>query len=69
MQYLWLLIIVGGAVPLAYVAWLLNPFLLLLFGPDWWHDRMARLQPHRWRLTAVAVIWVVAATVYIRRYA
>lgn len=36
-----------SALPLAFVALLLNPLLLLAFGVEWWRQSMLRLEPWR----------------------
>ncbi len=68
-QYVWLVIIAVSAVPLVYVAWLLNPLLFFVFGPEWWAERMTRLRPHRWRIASAGVIFVFSVAVYVIRYA
>jgi hypothetical protein len=64
MRYVWLAIIAVTVVPLVYVAWLANPLLLVLFGVDWWRDRIARLYPYRWQLLLLMVVCATSVAIY-----
>jgi hypothetical protein len=48
--------------------WLMNPFLLLLFGTDWWLERMARLRPYRWWTAFLAASCTFSISIYAIRY-
>jgi hypothetical protein len=68
-QYIWLAIIAASAVPLVYVAWLANPLVVILFGVDWWRDRIARLSPYRWWILFLILVCAFSVAVYTIRYA
>jgi hypothetical protein len=56
MQYVWIAIIVATAAPLLYVAWLANPFVIVILGRDPWLERVAKLAPYRWWILFLMVV-------------
>jgi hypothetical protein len=68
MQYLWIGIIVATAAPLLYVAWLANPFVIVILGRDPWLERVARLAPYRWWILFLMVVCAFSVAVYTIRF-
>lgn len=68
MRYVWIAIIAVSAAPLVYVAWLANPFAVLVLGVDWWRERMARLSPYRWRILFLICVCAFSVAVYTAKY-
>jgi hypothetical protein len=67
-RYVWIAIIIASAVPLVYVAWLANPLVVMLFGIEWWRDRVARLYPYRWWILFLIVVCAFSVAVYTVSY-
>ncbi len=69
MRYVWIAIIAVSAVPLLYVAWLANPLAIVLFGMEWWLDRVERLYPYRWWILSLILVCAISVAVYMDSYA
>lgn len=69
MRYVWIAIIAVSAVPLLYVAWLANPLAIVLFGMEWWLDRVERLYPYRWWILSLILVCAISVAVYMASYA
>ena len=69
MRYVWLIVIAVSIVPAAAAAFLLNPLVYLLLGPEAWRNQLARLHPYRWWLVASFIALALATTVYGTKYA
>ena len=69
MRYVWIAIIAVSAVPLLYVAWLANPLAIVLFGVEWWLDRVERLYPYRWWILSLILVCAISVAVYMDSYA
>jgi hypothetical protein len=67
-RYVWIAIIAVSAAPLAYVAWLANPLSFILFGAEWWRDRIARVYPYRWWILFLIVVCGFSVAVYTASY-
>jgi hypothetical protein len=68
-RYVWIAIIAVSAVPLLYVAWLANPLAIVLFGMEWWLDRVERLYPYRWWILSLILVCAISVAVYMDSYA
>jgi hypothetical protein len=68
-RYVWTVIIAVSAVPLLYVAWLANPLAIVLFGMEWWLDRLERLYPYRWWILSLILVCAISVAVYMDSYA
>ena len=68
MQYIWLAIIGISLAPVAIVALLANPLVVLTLGVDAWQARLARLHPYRWWICFSILVCAFATTVYAIRY-
>jgi hypothetical protein len=68
-RYVWIAIIAVSAVPLLYVAWLANPLAIVLFGMEWWLDRLERLYPYRWWILSLILVCAISVAVYMDSYA
>ena len=68
MRYVWIAIIAASALPLVYVAWLANPFVVLVFGVDWWRERIERLHPYRWWILFLICVCAFSVAVYTAKY-
>jgi hypothetical protein len=68
MRYVWIAIIAVSAVPLLYVGWLANPLAVLLFGVEWWLDRVARLHPYRSWILFLILVCAFSVAVYTVSY-
>jgi hypothetical protein len=68
-RYVWIAIIAVSAVPLLYVAWLANPLAIVLFGVEWWLDRVERLYPYRWWILSLILVCAISVAVYMDSYA
>jgi hypothetical protein len=67
-RYAWIAIIAVSAAPLAYVAFLANPFLVIVLGVDRWREQMARLSPYRWWILFLICVCAFSVAVYTARY-
>jgi len=67
-QDVWLAIIAASALPLVYVAWLTNPLLVILFGVDWWRERITQLHPYRWWVLLLIAVCAFSVAVYAVSY-
>jgi hypothetical protein len=63
-RYVWIAIVLS-AVPLVYVALLANPLVLVLFGVEWWLDRVTRLDPYRWWVLFLILVCAFSVAVYL----
>jgi hypothetical protein len=68
-RYVWIALIAVSAVPLLYVAWLANPLAIVLFGMEWWLDRVERLYPYRWWILSLILVCAISVAVYMAGYA
>jgi hypothetical protein len=68
-RYVWIAIIAVSAVPLLYVAWLANPLAIVLFGMEWWLDRVERVYPYRWWILSLILVCAISVAVYMDSYA
>jgi hypothetical protein len=67
-RYVWIAIIAVSAVPLLYVPWLANPLAIVLFGVEWWLDRVERLYPYRWWILSLILVCAISVAVYMDSY-
>jgi hypothetical protein len=67
-RYVWLAIIAVSAVPLLYVGMLANPFFVVVFGVDWWRERIARLYPYRWWVLFLILVCASSVAIYVASY-
>jgi hypothetical protein len=68
MRYVWIAIIVASAAPLAYVAWLANPIVIILLGREPWLARVAKLTPYRWWILFLIIVCAFSVAVYTVRF-
>jgi len=68
MRDVWLAVIAVSLAPVAVVAFLANPLIFLVLGPDAWRERVARLAPYRWWFAFSVAVCGFATAVYRIRY-
>jgi hypothetical protein len=68
MRYVWIGIIAASGAPLLYAAWFANPLSFILLGPERWHEGVARLHPHRWRISFLILVCAFSVAVYTTHY-
>jgi hypothetical protein len=68
-RYVWLAIIGVTLAPVALVAFLANPIVVIVLGPEAWRERVGRLYPYRWWLGSSLVICAIATAVWAVSYA
>ena len=68
MQYVWLAIIGVSLAAVALAAFLANPFVFMLLGPEEWRARVERLRPYRFWIGFAILVCAVATAVYVARY-
>jgi hypothetical protein len=68
MRYVWVGVIAVSGAPVVYVGMLLNPFCVLLFGIEWWRERVVRLHPYRWWILFSILVCAFSVAVYTIKY-
>jgi hypothetical protein len=67
-QDIWLAVLALSLVPVAVVAFLANPLIFLVLGPEAWRERAARLVPYRWWFAFSVAVCGFATAIYGVRY-
>jgi hypothetical protein len=68
MRWIWLAIVLVTAAPVVLLSAVMNPFMILVLGVEWWQDWLRRLNPYRWQLAFSTLVFVFSLAVYASRY-